>query len=175
MDLVKVGDLLRVKPGLGVPVDGDVVEGQSFVDESMLSGESVPVEKICWRASHRWNDQRRGQLCYAGPRGVGAETRLNQIVELVATAQRSRAPIQALVDKVAGYFVPTVVGIAILSFVLWSLFGPEPRLAFAIVGAVSVLIIACPCALGFGDTHVGDGGNGSRGAGPVFWSAMRNP
>lgn len=144
---VKAGDLLRVRPGDSVPVDGVLSEGHSSVDESMITGEALPVEK------NVGDDVTGGTINGVGgfvmrAERVGAEMRLNQIVELVAKAQRSRAPIQALVDRVASYFVPTVVAVAIISFVIWALVGPEPRMAYAIVSAVSVLIIACPCALG---------------------------
>ena len=147
LDAVQVGDLLRIKPGATVPVDGVVTDGSSSVDESMLTGEPVPVEKS--------NDDRvtGGTLNQTGgfvmrAERVGSETMLAQIVNLVAEAQRSRAPIQRLADVVAGYFVPAVVSIAVLTFVLWAVFGPPPSLAFALLNAVAVLIIACPCALG---------------------------
>jgi len=147
LDEVKKGDLLRVRPGDGVPVDGEVTEGNSFVDESMLTGEAVPVKISKGDGVTGGTINGTGSFIMRAER-VGAEMRLNQIVELVASAQRSRAPIQALADRVAAYFVPSVVGVAILSFIIWALVGPEPRMAYAIVSAVSVLIIACPCALG---------------------------
>ncbi|HHY50748.1 MAG TPA: heavy metal translocating P-type ATPase, partial [Alphaproteobacteria bacterium] len=141
------GDLIRVRPGEAVPVDGVVTEGRSHVDESMLTGEPVPVAK-------RAGDQVTGGTINAEgsfvmrAEQVGAETRLNQIVALVGRAQRSRAPIQDLADRVSAWFVPLVVVIAIASFILWWFVGPEPKIAYALVSAVSVLIIACPCALG---------------------------
>lgn len=147
LDAVKAGDFLRVKPGNAVPVDGVLIEGTSSVDESMISGEPLPVEKNIDDDLIGGTHNGNGSFIMRADR-VGAETRLNQIVELVAHAQRSRAPIQAMVDRVAAYFVPTVVLVAIVSFIIWALVGPEPRMAFAIVSAVSVLIIACPCALG---------------------------
>jgi Cu+-exporting ATPase len=145
--LIEVGDRVRVRPGEKVPVDGIVLEGTSAVDESMISGEPVPVEK---RAADRVTGATingTGGLVVKADR-VGRDTLLAQIVRMVGEAQRSRAPIQRLADVVAGYFVPTVVGISALTFVVWAAFGPEPRLAHALVNAVAVLIVACPCALG---------------------------
>jgi Cu+-exporting ATPase len=142
---VKAGDWLRVRPGEAVPVDGEVLEGQSFVDESMLTGEPVPVEKLKGEPVTGGTLNGEGSFVMQATR-VGSETRLSQIVELVGKAQRSRAPIQALADKVANWFVPLVVVIAIVAFVAWMIWGPG--LAEAIVAAISVLIIACPCALG---------------------------
>lgn len=147
LDAVQAGDYLRVKPGLAVPVDGVVLEGHSAVDESMLTGEALPVEKNIDDVVTGGTINGDGSFVMRAER-VGAETRLSQIVELVATAQRSRAPMQALADKVAAYFVPTVVAVAVIAFIIWAIWGPEPALAYAIVAAVSVLIIACPCALG---------------------------
>jgi Cu+-exporting ATPase len=144
---VQKGDLLRVRPGEAVPVDGVVTEGTSHVDESMLTGEPVPVSKQKDAEVTGGTLNGEGAFVMRAER-VGAATRLSQIVELVGKAQRSRAPIQALADRVAAWFVPAVVVIAIASFMLWMLVGPEPRLAYALVAAVSVLIIACPCALG---------------------------
>lgn len=144
---VAVGDRLRVKPGAAVPVDGTLVEGQSFVDESMLTGEPVPVEKLADAEVTGGTLNGQGAFVMRATR-VGAGTRLSQIVELVGKAQRSRAPIQALADQVAGWFVPLVVAIAVAAFLAWYAFGPEPRLSFALIAAMSVLIIACPCALG---------------------------
>lgn len=144
---VKIGDKLRVRPGEKIPVDGIVLEGSSAVDESMVTGEPIPVTK-------RANDKligatvnSTGSLVMEAQR-VGSETLLAQIVHMVAEAQRSRAPIQRLVDIVSGYFVPTVVVIAVITFFVWNIWGPEPRLAHAVINAVAVLIIACPCALG---------------------------
>ena len=147
LDEVKVGDRLRVRPGDKVPVDGEVVEGRSSVDESMISGESIPVEKTPGDPVTGATINGTGSLVIEARR-VGADTMLSQIVEMVANAQRSRAPIQKLADAVAGKFVPAVIGIAILAFIAWAIWGPVPPLAYGLVAAVSVLIIACPCALG---------------------------
>ncbi len=147
LEEVKVGDHLRVRPGDKVPVDGTVVEGHSSVDESMLTGEAVPVEKVKGDDVTGATINGSGSLVIEARR-IGADTVLSQIVEMVAQAQRSRAPIQKLADRVAGVFVPAVVGVAVVAFVAWSLWGPSPALAYALVAAVSVLIIACPCALG---------------------------
>jgi Cu+-exporting ATPase len=147
LDAVHPGDHLRVRPGEKIPVDGEVVEGRTSVDESMLTGEPLPVEKAVGAKVSGGTVNTTGGIVMKAER-VGSETMLAQIVNLVAQAQRSRAPIQALADKVAGWFVPTVLAIAALTFVAWFIFGPEPRLAFAITNAVAVLIIACPCALG---------------------------
>ena len=141
------GDLLRVRPGDSVPVDGEVVEGRSSVDESMITGEPVPVEKVEGDRVTGGTINKNGTLAVRATQ-VGADTVLSQIVEMVAGARRSRAPIQGLADKVSSIFVPTVVAIAIIAFGIWLWAGPEPALAFAIASAVSVLIIACPCALG---------------------------
>jgi len=147
LENVKAGDRLRVRPGEKVPIDGEVLEGGSAVDESMLTGEPVPVEKVAGTKVTGGTLNGSGSFVMRAER-VGSETMLARIVEMVAQAQRSRAPIQRLVDVVAGYFVPVVVGIAVLAFIAWSVFGPAPAMAFALVAAVSVLIIACPCALG---------------------------
>jgi len=144
---VKVGDRLRVRPGDKVPVDGVVVEGRSSIDESMISGEPIPVEKVEGDDVTGATINGTGTLVIEAKR-VGADTMLSQIVEMVANAQRSRAPIQKLADSVAGMFVPAVVGIAVVSFIVWAVWGPAPALAYALVNAVAVLIIACPCALG---------------------------
>ena len=144
---VKVGDRLRVRPGDKVPVDGIVIDGRSSIDESMISGEPIPVEKVEGDAVTGATLNGTGTLVIEAKR-VGDDTMLSQIVEMVANAQRSRAPIQKLADAVAGKFVPAVVVVAIVSFVVWAVWGPAPALAFALVNAVSVLIIACPCALG---------------------------
>jgi len=144
---VLVGDHLRVVPGDKVPVDGMVVEGRSSVDESMISGEAVPVEKVTGDAVTGATINGTGSLVIEATR-VGADTMLSQIVEMVANAQRSRAPIQKYADMVAGLFVPVVILIAILSFIGWALWGPDPALSYGLVSAVAVLIIACPCALG---------------------------
>ncbi len=144
---VHVGDKLRVRPGDKVPVDGVVVEGRSSVDEAMISGEPLPVEKAPGDEVTGATINGTGSLVIEARR-VGADTMLSQIVEMVANAQRSRAPIQKLADAVAGKFVPAVIGIAILAFIAWAIWGPAPALAYALVSAVAVLIIACPCALG---------------------------
>ncbi len=144
---VKPGDLLRVRPGEKIPVDGVVTEGSSSVDESMITGEPIPVEKQVGARVIGATVNGTGTLIMKAEK-VGAETLLAQIVQMVAEAQRSRAPIQKLADIIAGYFVQIVVGIAILTFLVWAWIGPEPRMALALINAVAVLIIACPCALG---------------------------
>jgi Cu+-exporting ATPase len=144
---VLVGDHVRVVPGDKVPVDGTVIEGRSSVDESMISGEPVPVEKVAGDPVTGATINGTGSLVIAATR-VGADTMLSQIVEMVANAQRSRAPIQKYADMVAGYFVPAVIAVAVLSFIGWALWGPEPALSYGLISAVAVLIIACPCALG---------------------------
>jgi P-type Cu+ transporter len=147
MDRVKPGDRLRVRPGEKVPVDGVVLEGQSTLDESMITGEPIPVEKRSGDRIIGATVNGTGSLVMRAER-VGAETLLARIVQMVAEARRSRAPIQKLADVVAGYFVPTVIGVAVVTFVAWAVAGPSPRLAHALINAVAVLIIACPCALG---------------------------
>ena len=147
LDHVAAGASLRVRPGEKVPVDGVVMEGQSSVDESMLTGEPMPVAKSAGDTVTGGTINGTGAFVMRAE-CVGGETMLARIVQMVAEAQRSRAPIQALADRVAGWFVPAVLGIAVLTFVLWFFLGPEPRLAHALVNAVAVLIIACPCALG---------------------------
>jgi Cu+-exporting ATPase len=147
LEHVKKEDKLRVRPGEKIPVDGIVLEGTSSVDESMISGEPIPVEKNPGDPVVGATVNGTGSLIMQAEK-VGADTLLSQIVQMVAEAQRSRAPIQKLADVVSGYFVPTVIAIAALAFVTWLLFGPEPRLSYALIAAVSVLIIACPCALG---------------------------
>ncbi len=147
LDAVHPGDRLRVRPGERVPVDGEVVEGRSAVDESMVTGESMPVAKSIGGAVIGGTMNQTGGFLMRADR-IGRETMLAQIVQMVARAQRSRAPIQRLADQVAGWFVPLVIGVAILAFIAWSIFGPEPQLTFGLIAAVSVLIIACPCALG---------------------------
>jgi Cu+-exporting ATPase len=147
LDQVKPGDRLRVRPGEKIPVDGVVLEGRSSVDESMLTGEPIPVEKEPGARVTGATVNGTGSLVLRAER-VGSETLLAQIVRMVAEAQRSRAPIQKLADTVSGYFVPVVVLIAVSTFVIWSVWGPEPRMAYALINAVAVLIIACPCALG---------------------------
>lgn len=144
---IRTGDLLRVRPGEAVPVDGIVAEGYSSVDESLITGEPIPVEKSEGAEVTGGTINKTGSFVMRAT-SVGADTMLSRIVGLVTSAQRSRAPIQSVADKVAGWFVPGVVAISILAFVAWMIFGPEPALAYAVVAAVSVLIIACPCALG---------------------------
>lgn len=147
IDRVEVGNILRVKPGEKIPVDGVVTEGSSYVDESMITGEPIPVEK-------RVKDQVTGSTInqtgsfLMEARRVGSETLLARIIQMVSESQRSKAPIQKLADVISGYFVPIVLLVAIITFVIWALIGPEPRFVFALVNAVAVLIIACPCALG---------------------------
>jgi Cu+-exporting ATPase len=147
LELVEVNDRLRVRPGEKVPVDGLVLEGATFVDESMISGEPMPVEKQPGDRIIGATVNGTGSFIMRAEK-VGAETLLSRIVALVAEAQRSRAPIQRLADAVAGYFVPVVVLVAVATFIIWGLVGPEPRMAHALINAVAVLIIACPCALG---------------------------
>jgi P-type Cu+ transporter len=147
LDQVNTGDMLRVRPGEKIPVDGVVAEGSSSVDESMITGEPIPIQKQHGERVIGATVNGSGTLIIRAEK-VGAETLLSQIVQMVAEAQRSRAPIQKLVDAVAGYFVQIVVAAAGITFIVWSLWGPEPRFAFALINAVAVLIIACPCALG---------------------------
>jgi len=147
LDQVQVGDLLRVRPGEKIPVDGVVIEGKSSVDESMVSGEPIPVEKVAGDNVIGATVNATGSFVMKAER-VGAETLLSQIVQMVAEAQRSRAPIQKLADRVSAYFVPAVIVIAVATFIVWATIGPEPRLTYALINAVAVLIIACPCALG---------------------------
>lgn len=147
LEKVSVGDRLRVRPGDKIPVDGIVVDGHSSVDESMISGEPVPVEKSTDDPVTGATINGSGSLVIRAER-VGSDTVLSQIVEMVSQAQRSRAPIQKFADMVAGKFVPAVIGVAVLAFIGWSIWGPSPALSYALVAAVSVLIIACPCALG---------------------------
>ena len=147
LDAVQVGDRLRVRPGEKVPVDGVVLEGRSHVDESMVTGEPIPVPKEAGDRVVGATLNGTGGLVMRAEK-VGAETLLSRIVAMVAEAQRSRAPIQKLADVVAGYFVPAVVAIALVTFAVWAWVGPEPRMAYALLNAVAVLIIACPCALG---------------------------
>ena len=144
---IKVGDLLRVKPGEKIPVDGSITDGSSTIDESMISGEPVPVEKS--------EDDKVSAGTINGQKSfvmkaekVGADTLLSQIIDMVNNASRSRAPIQNLADKISGYFVPVVIAISVLTFIVWMIWGPDPRLVFAFVNTIAVLIIACPCALG---------------------------
>ncbi|MEO8326991.1 MAG: HAD-IC family P-type ATPase, partial [Nitrospirota bacterium] len=147
VETVQPGDRLRIRPGEKIPIDGVILEGQSAVDESMITGESIPVEKEAEAQVTGGTVNGTGTLVMQVER-VGRDTVLAQIVRMVSEAQRSRAPIQRMADQVAGYFVPIVVGIAVLTFLIWAFYGPEPRMAHALVNAVAVLIIACPCALG---------------------------
>jgi len=147
LDNVQRGDRLRVRPGDRVPVDGTVEEGSSSVDESMITGESMPVEKTPGAKVVGGTINQTGSFIMRAEK-LGSETLLAQIVRMVAEAQRSRAPIQSLADKVSGYFVPAVLLVAVVTFIVWAIWGPEPRFAYALVNAVAVLIIACPCALG---------------------------
>jgi len=147
LEQVQPGDILRVRPGEKVPVDGTVIEGESNVDESMVTGEPMPAAKLAGEKLIGATVNGTGSLLMRAER-VGSDTLLAQIVHMVAEAQRTRAPIQKLADVVAGYFVPTVVAVSLVAFIAWLVWGPEPRLAHAVVNAVAVLIIACPCALG---------------------------
>ena len=147
LDAVAVGDRLRVRPGEKVPVDGILVDGRSSLDESMVTGESMPVTKETGAKVIGGTLNQTGAFIMRAEK-VGRDTMLSQIVQMVATAQRSRAPIQRLADRVSGWFVPAVITVAIIAFAAWAMFGPEPRLAYGLVAAVTVLIIACPCALG---------------------------
>jgi Cu+-exporting ATPase len=147
IEMIAVGDLLRVRPGEKIPVDGIVTEGRSAVDESMVTGESMPVSKLEGDRVIGGTVNQSGGLVLRAEK-VGRDTMLARIVDMVARAQRSRAPIQRLADRVAGWFVPAVIGAALLAFAAWMVFGPEPRFTFGLVAAVTVLIIACPCALG---------------------------
>jgi Cu+-exporting ATPase len=147
LDLIAVGDRLRVRPGEKVAVDGAVLEGRSSLDESLVTGESMPVTKEAGAQVVAGTLNQTGAFVMRAEK-VGRDTMLARIVQMVAAAQRSRAPIQRLADRVAGWFVPTVIAVALLAFTAWAIFGPEPRLAYGLVAAVTVLIIACPCALG---------------------------
>ena len=147
LDVVAVGDRLRVRPGEKVPVDGILLDGRSSLDESMVTGESMPVTKETGAKLIGGTLNQTGAFIMRAEK-VGRDTMLSQIVQMVATAQRSRAPIQRLADQVSGWFVPAVIAVAIIAFAAWAMFGPEPRLAYGLVAGVTVLIIACPCALG---------------------------
>ncbi len=147
IDQIQKGDLLRVRPGEKVPLDGIITEGKSTIDESMISGEPIPVAKMEGDRVIGATVNQTGTFVMRTEK-IGSETLLSQIVKMVADAQRSRAPIQKLADRVSGYFVPAVLGCAVVAFIIWSIFGPAPALAYALVSAISVLIIACPCALG---------------------------
>ena len=147
VDQIQKDDVLRVRPGEKIPIDGVIIDGKSNVDESMITGEPMPVAKQAGEKVIGATVNQTGSFLMRAER-IGSETVLAQIVQMVADAQRSRAPIQKLADTVSGYFVPAVIGVAIITFVVWSIFGPAPAMAYALVNAVSVLIIACPCALG---------------------------
>src|SRR6058998_324513 len=147
VDAIQKGDLLRVRPGEKVPIDGVIVEGQSNIDESMITGEPMPVSKRAGDKVVGATVNQTGSFLMRAER-IGSDTLLAQIVQMVAEAQRSRAPIQKLADTVSGYFVPAVISIAVITFVIWSIIGPAPAMTYALVNAISVLIIACPCALG---------------------------
>lgn len=147
IDQVKVGDILRIRPGDKIPVDGKITEGNSTIDESMITGEPIPVEKEVGSIVIGATINQTGSFLMQAEK-VGSETLLSRIVHMVAEAQRSRAPIQSLADKVSGYFVPIVVLVAILTFIIWAWIGPQPSFVYGLVNAVAVLIIACPCALG---------------------------
>ncbi len=161
LDQIKAGERLRVRPGEKIPADGSIIEGASTVDESMVTGEAIPVEKRVDDRVTGGTVNGTGGFVMRAER-VGSETLLAQIVAMVAEAQRTRAPIQRLADVVASYFVPAVVGAAVVTFAVWSIYGPQPRLASALISAVAVLIIACPCALGPGHADVHHDRNGAR-------------
>ena len=146
-DMIAVGDRLRIRPGEKIPVDGSVFEGRSSIDESMVTGESMPVTKVAGAKLLAGTINQSGALVMHATK-IGRDTMLAQIVQMVAAAQRSRAPIQRLADQVSGWFVPLVIAIALIAFAAWGMFGPEPRFTHGLIAAVSVLIIACPCALG---------------------------
>ena len=171
LELVQVGDRLRVRPGDGVPVDGEVLEGKSAVDESMVTGESMPAAKQPGDKLIGGTVNGTGSLVMRADK-VGADTMLARIVTMVAEAQRSRAPIQRMADTVSGYFVPAVLGVALIAFVVWAIWGPAPALSYALIAAVSVLIIACPCALGLATPmSIGVGVGKGAGAGVLIKSA----
>jgi Cu+-exporting ATPase len=171
LELVQVGDRLRVRPGDGVPVDGEVLEGKGAVDESMVTGESMPAVKRPGDKLIGGTVNGTGSLVMRADK-IGADTMLARIVQMVAEAQRSRAPIQRMADTVSGYFVPAVLGVAVISFVAWSVWGPAPALSYALIAAVSVLIIACPCALGLATPmSIGVGVGKGAGAGVLIKSA----
>ena len=171
LELVQVGDRLRVRPGDGVPVDGEVLEGKGAVDESMVTGESMPAAKQPGDKLIGGTVNGTGSLVMRADK-VGADTMLARIVTMVAEAQRSRAPIQRMADTVSGYFVPAVLGVAVIAFVAWAIWGPAPALSYALIAAVSVLIIACPCALGLATPmSIGVGVGKGAGAGVLIKSA----
>jgi Cu+-exporting ATPase len=171
LELVQVGDHLRIRPGDGVPVDGEVLEGNGAVDESMVTGESMPAAKQPGNKLIGGTVNGTGSLVMRADK-VGADTMLARIVTMVAEAQRSRAPIQRMADTVSGYFVPAVLGVAVIAFVAWAIWGPAPALSYALIASVSVLIIACPCALGLATPmSIGVGVGRGAGAGVLIKSA----
>lgn len=171
LELVKLGDHLRVRPGDGVPVDGEVLEGKGAVDEAMVTGESMPATKQPGDKLIGGTVNGTGSLVMRADQ-VGADTMLARIVTMVAEAQRSRAPIQRMADMVSGYFVPAVLGVAVITFVAWAVWGPAPSLSYALIASVSVLIIACPCALGLATPmSIGVGVGKGAGAGVLIKSA----
>jgi Cu+-exporting ATPase len=171
LELIQVGDRLRVRPGDGVPVDGEVLEGKGAVDESMVTGESMPAAKKPGDKLIGGTVNGTGSLVMRADK-IGADTMLARIVTMVGEAQRSRAPIQRMADIVSGYFVPAVLGVAILAFIAWTIWGPSPALSYALIAAVSVLIIACPCALGLATPmSIGVGIGKGAGAGVLIKSA----
>jgi Cu+-exporting ATPase len=171
LELVQVGDRLRVRPGDGVPVDGEVLEGKGAVDESMVTGESMPAAKQSGDKLIGGTVNGTGSLVMRADK-VGADTMLARIVTMVAEAQRSRAPIQRMADTVSGYFVPAVLGVAVIAFIMWAVWGPAPALSYGLIAAVSVLIIACPCALGLATPmSIGVGVGKGAGAGVLIKSA----
>jgi P-type Cu+ transporter len=171
LELVRVGDRLRVRPGDGVPVDGEVLDGKSAVDESMVTGESMPASKHPGDKLIGGTVNGTGSLIMRADK-VGADTMLARIVTMVAEAQHSRAPIQRMADTVSGYFVPAVLGVAVVAFVVWAIWGPPPAFSYALIAAVSVLIIACPCALGLATPmSIGVGVGKGAGAGVLIKSA----
>jgi len=171
LELVQVGNRLRVRPGDGVPVDGEVLEGKGAVDESMVTGESMPAAKKPGDKLIGGTVNGTGSLVMRADK-IGADTMLARIVTMVAEAQRSRAPIQRMADTVSGYFVPAVLGVAVIAFVAWAVWGPAPALSYALIAAVSVLIIACPCALGLATPmSIGVGVGKGAGAGVLIKSA----
>src|ERR1700733_2925069 len=171
LGLIQVGDRLRVRPGDGVPVDGEVLEGKGAVDESMVTGEAMPTAKKSGDKLIGGTVNGTGSLVMRADK-VGDDTMLARIVTMVAEAQRSRAPIQRMADTVSGYFVPAVLGVAVVAFVTWAIWGPAPALSYALIAAVSVLIIACPCALGLATPmSIGVGVGKGAGAGVLIKSA----
>jgi len=147
IDIVRVGDIVVVRPGERVPVDGEVISGSSFVDESMITGEPIPAQKDVGASVVGGTVNKTGAFQFRAAK-VGSDTVLAQIVRTVEAAQGAKLPIQAIVDKVTMWFVPVVMALAVVTFLVWLAFGPEPALSFALVNAVAVLIIACPCAMG---------------------------